>query len=112
RKANPGRTTIDQPALSPMRSRDYPARPPPFDPSQTHSLYVSLASELITRMFVVLGNSSLIKYLNGGGHWSWFLQYPLGLKALGHRILWIELAKASEDRAKDAGTLREFFAKV
>src|SRR6185312_8840830 len=51
-------------------------------------------------------------YLNGGGHWSWFLQYPLGLKALGHRILWIELAKASEDRAKDAGTLREFFAKV
>jgi hypothetical protein len=63
-------------------------------------------------MFIVLGNGSLAKYLPGGGHWSWFLQYPLGLKALGHKILWIELLQETADHAQDRTRIRDFFHRL
>ncbi len=35
------------------------------------------------RARIVLGTGFLSEYTEGGGHWTWFLQYPLGLRALG-----------------------------
>jgi hypothetical protein len=54
----------------------------------------------------------LIKYLPGGGLWSWFLQYPLGLKALGHDVLWLELLQSSGHRETNLQTIRDFFERL
>jgi len=32
----------------------------------------------------------LSTYLEGGGHWSWFMQYLLGLRDLGVDFYWLE----------------------
>lgn len=63
-------------------------------------------------MLIVLGNRSLAFYPQGGGHWSWFLQYPLGLKALGHRVFWLEMLRSSGERERDASMVREFFSRI
>jgi hypothetical protein len=63
-------------------------------------------------MRIVLGNSSLVKYQQGGGHWSWFLQYPLGLKALGHEVFWLELVQSSGQRENDLSLVRDFFDRL
>jgi hypothetical protein len=63
-------------------------------------------------MRIVLGNGSLAQYQLGGGHWSWFLQYALGLKALGHDIEWLELLRRSGDRERDSALIRGFFARI
>lgn len=63
-------------------------------------------------MFIVLGNRSLADYPQGGGHWSWFLQYPLGLKDLGHRVFWLEVLHSSGNRDNDASRVREFFSRI
>lgn len=63
-------------------------------------------------MLIVLGNRSLAGYPQGGGHWSWFLQYPLGLKALGHRVFWLEVLNSSGDRSRDASIVAEFFSRI
>jgi hypothetical protein len=61
---------------------------------------------------IVLGNSNIAKYPEGGGHWSWFLQYPLGLKALGEDVLWLELLASSGDRARDLRLINDFFQRL
>jgi hypothetical protein len=66
----------------------------------------------VSPLRIVLGNSSLIKYLPGGGLWSWFLQYPLGLKALGHDVLWLELLQSSGHRETDLQIIRDFFERL
>jgi hypothetical protein len=63
-------------------------------------------------MQIVLGNSSLVNNQQAGGHWSWFLQYPLGLKALGHRVFWLELMQSSGRRESDLRLIREFFDRL
>ncbi|MGH8012113.1 MAG: hypothetical protein ACREQ4_06430 [Candidatus Binataceae bacterium] len=63
-------------------------------------------------MLIALADGSLAKYPPGGGHWSWFLQYPLGLRALGHRVFWFELLPASGDEALDRNRIRTFFARA
>jgi hypothetical protein len=54
----------------------------------------------------------LIKYQLGGGHWSWFLQYPLGLRALGHDVLWLELLQSSGHRETDLHAIHDFFERL
>src|SRR6266568_3440309 len=61
---------------------------------------------------IVLGNSNIATYPEGGGHWSWFLQYPLGLKALGEDVLWLELLASSGDRARDLRLIQDFFERL
>ncbi len=65
-----------------------------------------------SQLYIVLGSASLAGYLHGGGHWSWFLQYPLGLRALGHRVTWLETLAASGDAARDGARVREFFEQL
>lgn len=63
-------------------------------------------------MRIVLGNASLATYLEGGGHWSWFLQYPLGLRALHHDVFWLELVASSGEREHDLRLIRDFFQRL
>ena len=46
---------------------------------------------------IVLGNSTLAGYMQGGGHWSVYLQYLFGLKALGHKVILLELYYSGGD---------------
>jgi len=61
---------------------------------------------------IVLGNSTLAAYLEGGGHWSWFLQYPMALRAAGHQLLWLELLRSSGNREQDLRVLRVFYDRL
>ena len=63
-------------------------------------------------MRIVLGDSASIRYQQGGGLWSWVLQYPLALKALGHDLFWLELFASTGSRANDLRLIREFFARL
>src|SRR6202050_484502 len=63
-------------------------------------------------MLIVLANRSVASYPLGGGVWSWMLQYPLGLRALGHNVFWIELMKSSGDQARDGAVVKDFFARI
>lgn len=63
-------------------------------------------------MRITLGNSSLVSYQQGGGLWSWFLQYPLALKALGHDVLWLELMQSTGIRDHDTRLVRDFFTRL
>ena len=40
------------------------------------------------------------------------LQYPLGLRALGHNIFWLELMKSSGDRVRDAELAKNFLSRI
>ena len=62
-------------------------------------------------MLIALASRTLASYPLGGGVWAWMLQYPMGLRALGHNIFWLELMKSSGDRAHDA-RLRERFPRA
>ena len=63
-------------------------------------------------MFVVLANATLANYFQGGGHWTWFLQYPLGLKQLGHRVFWLEVMPSTQDAETDNQAVRKFFGRL
>lgn len=63
-------------------------------------------------MFVVLANATLANYFQGGGHWTWFLQYPLGLKQLGHRVFWLEIMPSTGNAEADRIAVRNFFTRL
>jgi hypothetical protein len=58
---------------------------------------------------IVLANGALAGYPQGGGIWSLFLQYPLGLAGLGHDVYWLELFESSGDSARDQNLITGFF---
>ena len=63
-------------------------------------------------MYVVLANATLANYFQGGGHWAWFLQYPLGLKELGHRVFWLEIMPSTQNPLADDRAVRKFFGRL
>src|SRR5215472_8472892 len=63
-------------------------------------------------MFIVLANATLANYFQGGGHWAWFLQYPLGLKQLGHRVFWLEVMRSAGNATADSLAVRDFFGRL
>src|SRR5215469_13328874 len=63
-------------------------------------------------MFVVLANATLANYFQGGGHWTWLLQYPLGLKQLGHRVFWLEVMPSTDNAEADSQAVRNFFRRM
>jgi hypothetical protein len=63
-------------------------------------------------MRIVLGNGSIAQHPPGGGHWSWFLQFALGLRSLGHDVFWLELLRSTGDRERDRALIRNFFERI
>jgi hypothetical protein len=63
----------------------------------------------MSRLRIVLGTSSLASYLQGGGHWTVFLQYVLGLRALGHDAWLLDVLRSTGDRDRDAERIAGFF---
>jgi hypothetical protein len=66
----------------------------------------------MSRVRVVLANGSLVGYPQAGGLWTLFLQYPLGLIALGHDVLWLEVYRSSGDRVRDQQLIDFFFSRL
>ena len=61
---------------------------------------------------IVLGDHTLAYYLQGGGHWMVYLQYLLGLKALGHEVFFLELLWSSGDAGQDRQRIASFFDRM
>jgi hypothetical protein len=61
---------------------------------------------------IVLAGGFLARYPEGGGLWTGFLQFLLGLRALGHDAWWIELLRASGDPLLDRRRIEGFFARM
>ncbi len=61
---------------------------------------------------IVLGNNSLAKYPDGGGHWTWFLQIALGLVDLGHDVVLFESLLSSGDEREDRRRIEIFFNRM
>jgi hypothetical protein len=66
----------------------------------------------MSRLRIVVANGSLIGYPEAGGLWMLFLQYPLGLVALGHEVLWLELFRSTGDESRDRQLIDLFFARM
>jgi hypothetical protein len=60
-------------------------------------------------MLIALGSRTIASYPEGVPLAVGFIQYPLGLRALGHQIVWIELIKGAQVRA-DSQLVAGFFA--
>src|SRR6202022_1502790 len=63
-------------------------------------------------MRIVLANATVAQYPHGGGHWNWFLQYPLGLRSLGHDVFWLEIMRATDNREYDRALIRSFLERI
>ena len=62
-------------------------------------------------MRIVLGNSSLVCYPEAGGLWMYLLQYLLGLLALGHDVLWLEIYRKCGIESRDRTLIETFFSR-
>src|SRR5438093_4837518 len=68
------------------------------------------ADEGLMSLTVCLAPANTMAYPNGGGHLWVYLQWSLGLKALGCRVIWLEVLDPGKplDRTKaDVAALRE-----
>jgi hypothetical protein len=54
----------------------------------------------MSRLRPVLAGA-LARYPQGAGHWACFLQYILGLRDLGHDVLWLDVLVSTGTRADD-----------
>ncbi|MEA3189266.1 MAG: hypothetical protein QOD99_3096 [Chthoniobacter sp.] len=63
-------------------------------------------------MKIVLADSTLASYGQGGGHWMVYLQYLLGLSDLGHDVFLWEQMRSSGDADEDTARVRLFFARL
>src|SRR5271163_1643864 len=51
-------------------------------------------------MLIALGSKAIASYPEGAALALGFLQYPLGLRAMGYRVFWVEVIRADLVRAK------------
>ena len=61
---------------------------------------------------ILLANRTLACYPQGGGHWACFLQYLLGLNALGHEVFWLEILRSSGNPTRDRRLIAIFFNRM
>jgi hypothetical protein len=61
---------------------------------------------------LVLLAPNLASYTRGGGHWSWFLQYLLGLRDLAIDFHWIDFLADGEDKQASAGAAKEYLRRI
>lgn len=66
----------------------------------------------MSRHRIVLGNSSLASYLQGGGHWMVRLQYLLGLRDLHQDVFLLEILRSSGDTSLDQERITAFFKRL
>jgi hypothetical protein len=66
----------------------------------------------MTRLRIVLGNSSLASYPHAGGLWTLFLQFLLGLRELGHDVFWLELLRSTGRAEEDRRLVDAFFGRM
>jgi hypothetical protein len=64
------------------------------------------------RIRIVLANSSLVEYPEGGGMWMLFLQHLLGLNSLGHDVYWLEVFNSTGNPEHDAKLRGIFFDRM
>ena len=57
---------------------------------------------------IVIATKGMTRYPTGGGHWSWLLQYLLGLRDLGHDVHLLEFMAPTGDAEFDARVPRIF----
>jgi hypothetical protein len=50
--------------------------------------------------------AAMARYPQGAGHWTCFLQYILGLRDLGHEVLWLDILVSTGTRAGDESRAR------
>jgi hypothetical protein len=67
---------------------------------------------IMSKVKIVLANGSLTAYPMGGGHWAVFLQYILGLKALGHDVIYLEVFRSTGDKLLDKSHVDSFFNRM
>ena len=63
-------------------------------------------------MRLVLGINTLAAYPQGGGHWSVYLQYLLGLRSLGHDVFLLDLLPKSGRPETDHRCIGVFLARM
>jgi len=61
---------------------------------------------------ILLANRTLARYPQGGGHWTCFLQYLVGLSALGHEVFWLEILLSSGNPSRDRRLINIFFNRL
>jgi hypothetical protein len=64
------------------------------------------------KLRIVLANSSLTGYPEGGGLWTGFLHYLLGLRDLGHDAFWLEVFYTTGDPVRDDRLIAAFFDRM
>ena len=80
-------------------------------PSATDAAVATYKNLILSesRLRVVIGNSSLAKYPQGGGHWLVRLQWLLGLRELGHSPMLLEILQSNGDPRSDQSMISAFF---
>lgn len=63
-------------------------------------------------MRVALGLANLINYQQGGGHWTWAIQYCLALQQAGCEVLCLAVAPGSDDQQADATRIQRFLVRL
>jgi hypothetical protein len=66
----------------------------------------------MSRLRIVVGNSSLARYPQGGGHWTVRLQWLLGLRDLGHDAVLLALFWSHHDTGRDEERVSLFFSQL
>jgi hypothetical protein len=61
---------------------------------------------------IAIGDSSLVRYPQGGGHWTVYLQYLLGLRALGHEVTLLELVWSTGEEREDQVRIARFIERL
>jgi len=61
---------------------------------------------------IILGNGTLARYPQGGGHWMVRLQYLLGLRQLGHDPYLLALLSSTGARDRDEARIASFFSRL
>lgn len=67
---------------------------------------------MVNSLRIVLGNSSLAAYPEGGGLWTCFLQHLLGLQDLGHDVYWLEVLYSTGEVELDERLIETFFSRM
>src|SRR5262245_21151848 len=66
----------------------------------------------MSQIRIILGSDVLAKYPEGGGLWSCFLAYFLGLNALRHDVWWLEVLWSSGRKERDLSLISIFFERM